>query len=872
MSNIRIYIYLIVASIVFVSCEESPVGPGDDNGADNLVLGDKVEVMTQSVGANGGSIVVSSPSSPVDGLEIVIPSGAYIDSRTFSISYTPVKESKLKTNLQVISPLISIRNGGGYSDEPMKIRIPVKIPSGYFALGFFWNEKTGELEPLHLWDEDSNSITVGTRHFAASSVTGISHSTKSKMNVLDGASIGNILIIAIDEAKLFGLGSVITGFKTGVDDWEFINQGSFIAQGGHCAGQSMTSLWYFYERKAIDGKLFGKFDNVANFQEDDPIGYRFASTIQKDFNFDGWISHITFQWQNAPLTYKAFALGMYASSQPQSILMYKPAGVDTPGHAMVVNGIEMTDKLNGKLLIADPNHPGEQREILYRNGVFNVYRTGLRADGTPVDFDRFGAGGKSTYLDWSKIGSRYNEVVNKTIGNNYFPAYTLSGVHGSDVFELKDTIETAADSLIIRLTAGAPNKLGYYAYNEAHQDIVNKDVDDNFFIRLSDGINRVGFYVVGEKNTKWEYVDFRWVTLIRVPITITKIEPTLAKVGDVITITGEHFGSDVTKGKVVFVDVDSKDITEWTDTRIKVRVPQGARSGNVYVYVGGRKSNGVRLEMGEGVQSILPADSCGVGNIITIYGEGFGASQGMNSKVFLQNMQWGGADCQILSWSSSQIKAVVPRNIMPDGVRRTDTINVIVIVNNNDLPPYKYKVFNPIPGYVYRSTGARLNYYSITTSNVEFSGDQLGSDEFPGFGFDFEGLSWDDLGYSLNGSYTATADGWKYEYYATGGGSIDSIRRNTSGAFSGGGKIYKNDTTYIEFTYSIQLTKLPHSTNNVFGNNNPNDPKIPYSSIVTGITLSGSYLNFDYKTTKKKTGSFSLTKPPSDASVELLFH
>ena len=872
MNTIRIYVYLILASIVLVSCEESPVEPGDNNGTGNLVLGDKVDVMAQSVGTSGGSVVVSSPSSPVDGLEIIIPSGSYTDSRTFSISYTPIKESKLKSNLQIISPLISIRNGGGYSDEPMKIRIPVKIPNGYFALGFFWNEETGELEPLHLWDEDSNSITVGTRHFATSSVTGTNHTTKSKINVLDATSIGNILIIAIDEAKLFGLGSVITGFKTGVDDWEYINRGSFIAQGGHCAGQSMTSLWYYYERKAVDGKLFGKFDNVANFQEDDPIGYRFASTIQKDFNFDGWISHVSFQWQNAPLTYKAFALGMYASSQPQSILMYKAVGVDTPGHAMVVNGIEMTDKLNGKLLIADPNHPGEQKEILYRNGVFNVYTTGLRADGTPVDFDRFGAGGKSTYLDWSKIGSRYNEVINKTIGNDRFPVYTLSGVDGSDVFQLKDTIETAADSLIIRFTAPGPNNLGYFIYNEAHQDIIHKDADDNYFIRLSDGTNRVGFYIVGEKNTKWEYVDFRWVTLIRVPIKITKIEPTLAKVGDVITITGEHFGSDVAKGKVVFVDVESKDITEWTDTRIKVKVPQGARTGNVYVYVGGRKSNGVRLEMGEGVQSILPADSCGVGNIITIYGEGFGSSQGLNSKVFLQNMQWGGADCDIISWSSSQIKAVIPRNIMPDGVRRTDTINVIVIVNNNNLPAYKYKVFNPIPGYVYKATGARLNYYSITTSNVEFSGDQLGSDEFPGFGFDFEGLSWDGLVYSLNGSYNATADGWKYEYYATGGGSIDSIRRNTSGSFSGGGRIYKDDTTYMEFTYSIELTKLPHSTSNVFGNNNSNDPKIPYGSIVTGITLSGSYMNFDYKTTKKKNGSFSLTKPPTDASVELLFH
>ncbi|MBK7303284.1 MAG: hypothetical protein IPI90_08535 [Saprospiraceae bacterium] len=42
-----------------------------------------------------------------------------------------------------------------------------------------------------------------------------------------------------------------SGFRPGIDDWEYPNQGSYIDLEGHCAGQSLTAMWYYHIRKLV---------------------------------------------------------------------------------------------------------------------------------------------------------------------------------------------------------------------------------------------------------------------------------------------------------------------------------------------------------------------------------------------------------------------------------------------------------------------------------------------------------------------------------------------------------------------------------------------------------------------------------------------
>lgn len=75
--------------------------------------------------------------------------------------------------------------------------------------------------------------------------------------------------------------------------------------------------------------------------------------------------------------------------------------------------------------------------------------------------------------------------------------------------------------------------------------------------------------------------------------TITSLTPNNGLVGDLVTIAGTNLGTDKTVGNVSFNQVTAADITSWTDTEIKVKVPAGATTGNVYVKVNSNLSNGV---------------------------------------------------------------------------------------------------------------------------------------------------------------------------------------------------------------------------------------------------------------------------------------
>ena len=80
------------------------------------------------------------------------------------------------------------------------------------------------------------------------------------------------------------------------------------------------------------------------------------------------------------------------------------------------------------------------------------------------------------------------------------------------------------------------------------------------------------------------------------PFVVTLSSP--AKVGDQITIQGRRFGT-AANGHVVFgerqgsggVRSRPEDVVSWSSTMIVVKVPEGARTGNLYVVADGLRSN-----------------------------------------------------------------------------------------------------------------------------------------------------------------------------------------------------------------------------------------------------------------------------------------
>ncbi len=485
-----------------------------------ILVEKSIPVAETKIDSAGGKVVVLAKDNPITGLEIDIPANSYKDAREFKVSYSKISSHTFGEDFNPVTPLISIDNGGGYSENLMEVKIPVTVPADSFAMGFIYNNKTNTLEGLPIIAQDGSSMTVATRHFT------------------------DIIVSVIANAKLKN--DIDTGFRLGMDDWQFVNRGSYIAPGGHCAGQSLSLLWYYTVQP--DGKdlaLYNRYDNNGNkpetptIWEDDNLGYRFASTIQQDIDWGGFAFKL---WKaqrgvSDDFTWKLFAYSMQLTGEPQLVGLTKE-GVG--GHAMVAYRLK-----DDELYIADPNYPGDlERRIKFVNGKIEPYNSGANANeiekGNGISFDKVGFTGKTTIIDWSGIPARWAEFKSKTIGDNRFPGYKM--VISSD----KDKTETilndgyVSSEKLIRVYPDSKAVKVASIYRDG------KEIDRGE-IELFPGNNNLGFAIYGDVDGNSEYVDFKRLNIVYEAKeagkpNITSVSPNPAKVGDTITISGSNLG------------------------------------------------------------------------------------------------------------------------------------------------------------------------------------------------------------------------------------------------------------------------------------------------------------------------------------------
>ena len=396
------------------------------------------------------------------------------------------------SNFVPISPLITIDNGGGYSNEIVTLQIPVQIPAGNFAMAFYYDDKIGTLEGIPTIAETDSSLTIATRHFS------------------------KIVVSSIAESALSNDVEINTGFEPGVDDWQFTNYGSYIAPGGHCAGQSITALWYYTQMKAAgELSLYNRYDeSTPGFWYDDARAYRFASTIQEDVDWNAWVTRYDtlkpkVQAANK-IVWDEFIYSMKVTNEPQFIYIQN-TNQGGGAHAMIVYGAS-----GGALQIADPNYPGDNsREIWYENGEFEPYNSGANKqailDGKGQAFDLMLYFGASSLIDFDKVSARWSEFEDGTIGNDRFPAYTMMVENDEGkTIPLKDGYTTKNKTINLSMTSDL--QLAYYVYRdgEALSPINGSEY------ALLEGNNQLGIYAVGGKGTDesdWKYVDFKYFNI-----------------------------------------------------------------------------------------------------------------------------------------------------------------------------------------------------------------------------------------------------------------------------------------------------------------------------------------------------------------------
>ena len=735
--------------LFFNYCSPSITPPKTGNTSLKISTGDVVAVTTRIIDAAGGNITVSKPGDPLDGMIIAIPDSAYAAPKTFTVSYQPIQSHTFGSDFNPVSPLILIGNGGGYAGDLLTLKIPCKIPNGYFAMGFFYNETSGELEGIPVVNEDSASVTLVTRHLSNSIIAATGGLSKQAKSAGLTDDIAKIVISSID-AKLLET-NIPTDFTVGHDDWEFPNYGTYITPGGSCAGQSLTAMWYFQFHKTAGDQLFNKYDSVhaTDMWMDNPIGYRFTAVTQcdyqKQFNdpqkgqkvFLTYFNALAQRWDNI---FRAFAYSMKLTGQPQYIAVLN----GKTSHAMIAYRV-MNVGANHILFPCDPNYPGQSaRAILFDPTTvsFKPYLAGVTASAPTQTYTEIYYCAKTAIVDYATLASRWNEVQNGTIGNAQFPPVKIQDVTGAAATDLTDGYVSKSDTLAMSVTCPTcddPADVYFKVYNRSGVKI-DTIINSKHYIVLSPGNNEIGVYtytlplmdcageavdpdILGTDLFRW--LDFKWLRVsyqsVRVSINppATKGEPnaeyaytaTVSPVQKTATYVW-NFGDGT-------ADVTKTNDTSATHTFTK----SGTYAISLTVYNSSNQKLGQAAASAAiasappptgdpAITSITP-DSAIAEATITIHGNNFGPAQasGWVSASYLDSMP-------IVSWSDSQIIATIPLkesgnifiavnrkqpgdswthttksvqyNVYPDifvTIKRATMLSVTVVGNLKQIPP-----------------------------------------------------------------------------------------------------------------------------------------------------------------------------------------
>jgi formylglycine-generating enzyme required for sulfatase activity len=162
------------------------------------------------------------------------------------------------------------------------------------------------------------------------------------------------------------------------------------------------------------------------------------------------------------------------------------------------------------------------------------------------------------------------------------------------------------------------------------------------------------------------------------PPDISAISPEKIKSGEELEITGINFGETRGTSYVLFhsnIKPVEAEYVSWSDTKIKVTVPEDVISGKIYVYVNDTRGTGAELTIefpigNPVIESISPAELL-AGGTITVSGQNFGASSdAYDVMVIIGDDDPAKIDPATISdWSETSLKVVISDQLAPGKIK-----------------------------------------------------------------------------------------------------------------------------------------------------------------------------------------------------------
>lgn len=487
-----------------------------------------------SFDSNSCEKIINNPESPINGLKIEVPAGAFDGSVKIKVSVSNITSTRLPTNFTTLTPMISLNSEGKTANEPILITIPAAVSSDKVPVAVRFDPVTGDLESIPITAVNDGSVTVATNDPSGSQGP-LGNIRRSVIGTVfdTGIIIGDIAVANLPN-------SIDSGFRPGTHTWKNPNYGSIACSEGHCAGAVLSEAWCY--GKGIVPALYGNYDSFSTSEiwEDDKRAIRLNSIVQKDIDWASVSVRLSriISGIDDGLTFNMFKASLYVTTKPQYISMRN----GTSGHALLVYRVE-----DNSLYIADPNYPHTERKLSLTNNAFEPFSAALNRNGAAENYTIFHHIGMWSLIDSSKMSRRWTEFQSGTIGNGKFPECILFA-RSSDLsfIELTDDFSTQGChvsnstrglEICLKENGKFSTLWGLWLYSQDSPNYtlpLSRDAQSLpdrqiFTIPLAPGKNKVGFRIglIPEGQTPtWNgtdllygsgesaaWADFQWITI-----------------------------------------------------------------------------------------------------------------------------------------------------------------------------------------------------------------------------------------------------------------------------------------------------------------------------------------------------------------------
>jgi len=515
---------------------------------------------------------VSDADSPLRSLGILVPEGAYPTATTWTVSEVTNLTPTLPAGVRQVGPAIRIANGQEYSEEPFTIELPARVPSQETVAAFYYESTTGTFEALPMVARTDTSVVIITRHVSTDQLlipptagSGlIAQAFRGGPSAVGPPGVATLLLLASESLQ----GTFHSGFRPGVDDWDFSNWGSHLTPGGYCAGSALTAMYHYVMRKGSRGQLFGLYDSLPGIEGDNVRGMRLASVVQHTLvhpGFDVVSQQILRQLARVGQTVGgpawvrfqtgALALAIKVTGAPQLLAIFNAQMKS--GHAIIAQGIDKDATGLGIVYVTDPNEHGRARNLHFTANALADFQFAPRAGIVPESYPHIFPAAVTALLNLHPMASRWAEVESKTIGNNLFPVLTLEYLDPVDTVwrVATDEIRTASPTLTMRTlcpscpgkrpTASNPDRMLTVGYDDQGAGLGNDNPEavEGLELTISEGKQGRGFEQLSlpAVGSEWAASNFVWLMIDGVPFDLV-MDQADPEPGETVNLTVENGG------------------------------------------------------------------------------------------------------------------------------------------------------------------------------------------------------------------------------------------------------------------------------------------------------------------------------------------